>query len=292
MFEKVAIIGPGLIGGSMGLGLRSRGLAQTVVGIGRRRESLDKALEIGAIDTASLDPKTGVQDADLVVLATPISTFADLTAQVADSLRAGALFTDVASTKVEVVEVISSALHSRPDVSYIPTHPMAGSEQRGPEAAKADLFAGAICIVTPLTDTFPESKSCIAGMWRALGAKVVSMTPQAHDRAVARISHMPHLAAAALMAVMDEADARLCGKGLLDTTRVASGSPSIWTDICRANREHIRASVTEYIGLLQKMVDALDNGNMARLNEILETAKSKRDRLARDRQVVEPPREQ
>jgi len=284
MFDKVAVVGPGLIGASMGMALRKRGLAGTVVGIGRRQESLDRALGVGAIDKATLDPAQGVKSADLVVLATPIGALPEVMAQICDALDAEAVLTDVASSKVKVVETISSALRSRPDVAYIPTHPMAGSEQSGPLAASADLFEGAVCIITPLTNTFPESKSLITHMWNALGARVVSMTPQAHDRAVARISHMPHLAAAAILAVLDEPEMALCGKGLLDTTRVASGSPELWLDICKTNREDIRDSLNDYINALKQIADGLDKGNLGPLRALLEAAKQKRDRLLEKRQ--------
>ncbi|MHC4481347.1 MAG: prephenate dehydrogenase [Planctomycetota bacterium] len=287
MFENVAIIGPGLIGGSIGMALRRQGLARTVVGIGRRRESLDKAHEVGAIDRATLDPQAGVAAADLVVLATPIGTFAELMAQVAPALKPEALLIDVASSKVKVVEVISSALRQRPDVAYIPTHPMAGSEQRGPAAADPDLFEGAICIVTPLPNTFPDTKSQVTHMWQALGATVVSMTPQAHDRAVARISHVPHLAAAALMALVHSPQMRLCGKGLLDTTRVASGDPDLWMDICKSNREDIREALVEYVNLLQEMAEGLAHGNLARLRTILKEAKERRDGLVESHRAVQ-----
>lgn len=289
MFRKVAIAGPGLIGGSMGMALRKRGLAETVVGIGHRQQSLDKALSVGAIDRAALDPAQGVEGADLVVLATPIGPFPELMAKMAGAISPEAILTDVASSKVRVVEIVSSALQERPDVAYIPTHPMAGSEQSGPLAASADLFEGSICIITPLTNTFPESKSLITRMWAALGARVVSMTPQAHDRAVARMSHMPHLVAAAILAALDEADMSLCGKGLLDTTRVASGSPELWMDICRTNRENVRDALTDYINLLKEVADGLGEGDLGPLRAVLEAAKQKRDRLLAKREAPDRP---
>jgi len=286
MFDKVAIVGPGLIGASMGMALRRRGLARRVVGIGRRQESLDRALSVGAIDKATMDPAKGVQGADLVVLATPIGALSDVMSQVGEALEAEVILTDVTSSKVKVIETISSALRSRPDVAYIPTHPMAGSEQSGPLAASAELFEGAICIITPLTNTFPDSKRLITQMWNALGARVVSMTPQAHDRAVARISHMPHLAAAAMLAVLKEADMSLCGKGLLDTTRVAGGSPDLWLDICKTNREDIRDSLNDYIRVLKRVAEDLDGGNLGPLRTMLVDAKQKRDRLVEKRQSL------
>ncbi len=283
MFKKVAIIGPGLIGASMGLAMRERGLTDSVVGIGRRKVSLDKARAVGAIDKSTLDVTKGLKDADLVVLATPIGAFETLAPAIAESIRSEALLTDVASSKVKVIETVTSALRRRPDIAYIPTHPMAGSEQTGPDAARADLFEGATCIITPLTNTFPESKGSIVRLWKALGSEVVSMTPQIHDRLVARISHVPHLAAAALIAAVEGDDARLCGRGLLDTTRVASGSPDLWMDICKSNRTEVRRALADYIALLQQLESGLEDGDLGRVRAILESAKEKRDHLVHER---------
>ncbi|MGD2175935.1 MAG: prephenate dehydrogenase/arogenate dehydrogenase family protein [Candidatus Brocadiaceae bacterium] len=277
MFRKVAIIGPGLIGGSMGIALRQKELAELVVGIGRREESLQRAVGVGAVDETTLDVREGVHGADLVVLATPADEFQQLAAAAAPALKPRAIVTDVASTKVKVIETISATLRERPEVAYIPTHPMAGSEHSGPLAARGDLFQGAVCIITPLTNTFPETKSAIVRMWESLGAHTVSMTPQAHDRLVARISHTPHLAAAALMALTEDDEARLGGGGLRDTTRVASGDPDLWVGICRANRGEVHAALRDYIAILEEVAASLRNGDLGYLKDFLQKAKRKRD---------------
>jgi prephenate dehydrogenase len=286
MFDKVAIVGPGLIGASIGMALRRNGLARWVVGIGRRMVSLDKALEVGAVDHVTLDMKAGVQDVELVILATPIGSLEELACRAAPLLRPETVITDVASTKVKVIEAVTSALRGRPDVAYIPTHPMAGSERSGPLAASPTLFSGSVCIITPLTNTLPDAKSRITRMWNALGARAVSMSPQSHDALVARISHLPHLAAAALLAVVDGPDTEFCGKGLIDTTRVASGSPALWIDICKTNREQIRAAIADYVSKLQDIADSLEFGHLGRLRAMLEDSKSKRDRLLSARQAA------
>jgi prephenate dehydrogenase len=280
VFKRVTIIGPGLIGGSMGMALRAHKLAGQVVGVGRRKESLDKALKVGAIDKATLDLKEGVHGSELVVLATPIGTLADLVPQLPTMLDPEALVTDVASAKVRVIEVIASALRFRPDVSYIPSHPMAGSEKSGPLAGSPDLFEGAVCILTPMTNTFPESKGRITQMWRSLGARVVSMTPQSHDRLVARISHVPHLAAAALLSYLEDGEMTLSGGGLRDTTRIAGGDPDLWIDICRDNRDEVRAALEAYAAVIGRMADALRSGDLAPVRDVLQTARDKRQRLA------------
>ena len=291
MFKKVTIIGPGLIGASIGMALRTRKLAAQVVGVGRRKASLDNALKVGALDKATLDLKEGVQKAELVVLATPISTIVEMVPRLPEMLDAEALLTDVASAKVRVIEVVSSAMRFRPDVSYIPSHPMAGSEKSGALAARADLFVGAVCILTPLTNTFPESKGRIVQMWRELGARVVSMTPQAHDRLVARISHVPHLAAAALLANLEESELPLCGGGLKDTTRIAGGDADLWLDICRENREEVRAALEAYIALLRKTADSLRTSDLGPLRDLLRNARNKRDKLLGAAEGPRPPRQ-
>jgi prephenate dehydrogenase len=291
VFKKVTIIGPGLIGASIGMALRTRKLAAQVVGVGRRKASLDNALKVGALDKATLDLKEGVQKAELVVLATPISTIVEMVPRLPEMLDAEALLTDVASAKVRVIEVVSSAMRFRPDVSYIPSHPMAGSEKSGALAASADLFVGAVCILTPLTNTFPESKGRITQMWRELGARVVSMTPQAHDRLVARISHVPHLAAAALLANLEESEMALCGAGLKDTTRIAGGDADLWLDICRENREEVRAALEAYIALLRKTADSLRTSDLGPLRDLLQNARDKRDKLLGAAEGPRPPRQ-
>jgi len=280
MFQTAVIVGPGLIGGSMGMAMRQRRLAARVVGVGRRQESLARALQVGALDEATLDLEEAVSEADLVVLATPIAAIEELAARLADCLPEAALLTDVASSKASVIETVLAAFHGRPDLAYLPSHPMAGSEQSGPLAASADLFEGSVCILTPLTTTTPEDKRTLTALWNALGARVVSMSPQAHDRLVARISHLPHLAAAALMMAVQERDMPLCGGGLRDTTRVAAGSPSMWTDICRANTAQIHQALTEYIGVLTEMAEALEAGRMDAVERMLTAAKKRRDSLA------------
>jgi prephenate dehydrogenase len=280
MFDKVAIIGPGLIGGSMGMALRRRKLAGHVVGIGRRRVSLDAATKVGAIDSSTLDMSQGLSGADLVVLATPIGTFDRLAGPVAAALSPGAVLTEVASSKVQVIRTLQEALEPRSDVQLVPTHPMAGSEQSGPLAADEALFEGSVCIVTPLPEEIGDAHRRVRELWQALGATVVDMTPSEHDRLVARISHVPHLAASALMHTVDEETMHYCGGGLRDTTRIAASSPDLWMDIYRSNRQEIRAAMREYIDTLQEMIRALNEDDMDALRRQLGAAKSYRDELA------------
>jgi len=279
LFDTVAIIGPGLVGGSMGIAIRRRKLAQKVVGIGRRRVSLDRAMAAGACDETTLEPAEGVRGADLAVLATPIRAFGQLAPIIASSMKPGAILTDVASSKGSVIELLCSALSASEGISYVPTHPMAGSERRGPAAADEALFEGSICIFTPLPGTGREPIEHMRKLWEGLGARVELMSPSEHDRLVARISHMPHLAAASMVAALDEESLFFSGGGLIDTTRVASSDPDLWADICKSNAEHISSALRDLIEMLQDIQGLVSEGNVDGLRDILREAKRKRDDL-------------
>ena len=284
IFDTVAIIGPGLVGGSLGKALRTRGLVKRVVGIGRREKSLREAIEVGAVDEMTLEICDGVRDADLVVLATPISVFGRLMGDVAASMKQGAMLTDVASTKKRVAEMITTALDGRPDVVYIPTHPMAGSERRSARNADANLFEASVCIFTPLPDTPAPELERLQALWQRMGATVHLMDLAEHDRLVARVSHLPHLAVAALLGIMSPEEGDLAGSGLIDTTRVASGDPALWRDICESNAEAIESSVEAYVEVIERIRALIASGDFGGLEELLHEAKRKRDDLVRKRQ--------
>jgi len=280
LFDIVAVVGPGLVGGSLGMAVRQRSLARLVVGVGRRRSSLRTAMDVGAVDRTTLDLAEGVSQADLVVLATPISAIGQLMPVVAASVKRGAVLTDVASTKQQVIGMVLGALKDRPDVAYVPAHPMAGSEKRGAAHAQAGLFERRVCILTPLPDAPREHTDRVRALWEAVGAVVHEMTPAEHDRLVARVSHLPHLAAAALVALLDAAEGRLAGQGLLDTTRIASGEPSLWRDICASNAPAVGAALDSYIRTLQGVRSMLAGGDRESLEAFLREAKRKRDELS------------
>lgn len=277
LFERVTIVGVGLIGGSLGLAMRENGLARRVVGVGRRQSSLDLALKIGAIDEAFLEPSAGVKGADLVVLCTAVSLIRDLGLRVAPALKPGAILTDVGSTKTEIVASLEAGVPA--GVSFVGAHPIAGSEKRGVDAAAAGLFAGATCVVTPTRRTDVIAAKKIADLWAAVGARVVTLSPEAHDAVLARTSHLPHVAAAALMAALQKSDAPFAGTGLRDTTRIASGDVDIWCDICLTNRDAILAALGAFSDELAAFRRAIDSGDRAKLAELLAAAKQKRDAL-------------
>ncbi len=274
-FRTVAIVGVGLLGGSLGLALRKRGLARRVVGVGRRPSVLDRAVALGAIDEGTLDLAVGVSDAELTVLATPVGAMAELARAAKASLPKGSILTDVGSTKGrlahEIEEIAGDALR------YVGSHPMAGSEKHGVEEASAELFEGALCFITPTAHTDPRALGLVADLWQAVGARVRMISPLDHDRLVAGASHLPHLVAAALVNAT-AAEALTCvGPGFRDTTRVASGDPRMWVDVCLQNRERILEALRQFDREVHVLRDILGRGAEADLLAWLESAKAVRD---------------
>lgn len=277
-WDTVAIVGVGLIGGSIGLAIRERGLAKQVVGIGRSQASLRAARRRGAVTRTTLDLNGGVARAALVVVCTPVGRIASDVLASARACPTGTLITDAGSTKGNIVAKLDGQI---PDsVDFVGSHPLAGSEKSGPAAASGDLFIGRTAIITPTPKTRREAIEATARFWVALGANVVRMSPAEHDRAVAAISHLPHLVASALAAATPDADLRLAASGWLDTTRVAAGDPELWQQIFDANRPGVLTALERYEKVLSSLRRALERGDAKGLHEILTQAKCKRDALA------------
>ena len=278
-FRTVAIVGVGLIGGSVGLALRRRQLARRLIGIGHRQSSLDHALELGAVDEATLDIEAGVAEADLIVLATPVGVMAQLAQRARGSIARGSLVTDVGSTKAELVraldEIADGSFH------YVGAHPMAGSEKHGVGEADPELFGGALCFLTPTTRTAPRALEVVTELWQALGARVRITGPAAHDRFVAFASHLPHLVAATLVNVTPPDAMECVSTGFLDTTRVASGSPRMWADVCLQNRSRILEALRSLGREVEMLRDVLERGAESELLAWLEAAKAVRDHHVR-----------
>jgi len=278
-FRKVAIVGVGLIGGSLGMAMRKRALARRVVGIGRRQSSLERALALGAIDEATLDIRAGVADAELTILATPVGKMVRLAGAAKPSLSRGSLLTDVGSTKARLVRELEQLAGDA--FRYVGSHPMAGSEKRGVQEASGDLFDGALCFLTPTARTERRALEALTELWQALGARVRITDPAEHDRVVAYASHLPHLVAAALVNVTTP-DAMTCvGAGFRDTTRVASGAPRLWADVCLQNRERILEAVENFASEVRTLRDILARGAEPDLLAWLESAKAIRDHHTR-----------
>ena len=275
--KNVAIIGVGLIGGSIGLALRQRGLAEHVTGIGRRQVSLRVARRIGAVDTTTTDLAKGVAAADLIVVCSPVGLIAEHALEAARHCPLGTLITDAGSTKATLVAALDGTLPR--ECRFLGSHPLAGSEKTGPGYASAELFEGRVALITPTKNTRAEDFDVVEQFWQALGSVVVQMSPEEHDKALAITSHLPHLAAAALAATLPERLFRLTGAGLLDTTRIAAGDPALWTQIFLHNRENVLAALDEYGHQLAVLRDALRAAEPATIERLLTAAKKKRDAL-------------
>ena len=273
----MTVVGVGLLGGSLGLALKAADEGVRIVGVGRRQSSLDRALASGAVDQATLDTAEGVQGADLVVLATPLAAYEHHLAAMADVLSPGALVTDVGSTKQVAVALAESVLGR--GGPFVGSHPMAGGERRGVEYARADLFANAVCIVTPTRHAPPGRVRRLERLWKMLGGLTVRMSPAAHDRAIARVSHLPHVLAALIVMGQRSADLALTGPGFLDTTRIASGDPAMWREILMTNRKAVLDAIDAADEHLTHLRDLVELGDGPGLEQFLGAAKRRRDRI-------------
>ncbi|MFN3467955.1 MAG: prephenate dehydrogenase [Candidatus Brocadiales bacterium] len=279
----VSIVGPGLIGGSIGLGLKARNLARRVVGVGHRDASLKKALEMRAIDHATKDLGEGVRDADIVILCTSVKLIPEIAKKIMPWMKVGSILTDVGSTKgciVKKIRALSRGSRNIPDrgVKFIGGHPLAGSEQRGIAAARPDLFQGATCILTPV-DRNAQARDTVKGMWEALGAEVRFLSPEEHDLIIAFISHLPQLVATCLVNTLRPGQLAFTARGFKDLTRIASSDPSLWQDILLQNREALLEAITDFqneIVLIKKILLGKDS---KRLFARLKRAKTRRDSL-------------
>ncbi len=270
----VAIVGVGLIGGSIGLALRRRKLARHVVGIGRRAASLRQAKQVGACDLTTTDLARGVTDAEVVVVCTPVAQIA-AHVRAAVAARPQALVTDAGSTKGQIVAELSAALPA--NTRFVGSHPLAGSEKRGPGEADATLLEGRTVVVTPTPRTSPRDLNAVRSFWKSLGAKVATMSPAEHDAALAATSHLPHAVAAALAAVTPVEALPLAASGWRDTTRVAAGEAELWRQIFSQNRQELMGALRRMQGQLAKFHDALASGDESAVLALLEEAKSRRD---------------
>lgn len=286
--RRLAILGLGLIGGSFAAALKQRGTVQEVVGWGRREASLRHGRELGVIDDYSLDLAAAVAGADLVVIATPTRTtecvLADLAPILLQPAQAHTLVTDVASVKGNVVAAATRVL-GKALPRFVPGHPIAGSEQSGVGAARADLFVDHRVILTPTAETAPAATRRVEELWRHVGAEVIEMSVSEHDAVLAATSHLPHLLAYSLVASLaasprGEAIFRYAAGGFRDFTRIASSDPTMWHDIALANREALLAALDEFNVHLDGLRAAVDRADSAQIMSVFERAKLARDRFA------------
>jgi prephenate dehydrogenase len=278
-WECVAIVGVGLIGGSIGLALRQRGLARRIVGIGRRRSRLHKAKQRGAITDTTTQFGRGVIDAELVIVCTPVERVVDHVCQVAEACREGTLITDAGSTKEQIVTGVERRLddEAKRRVAFVGSHPMAGSQLSGVQHARADLFVDRVAIVTPSRRTRDADRESVEDFWRSLGARVHRCSPRSHDKAVAAVSHLPHVVAAALAAATPTEDLPLAGSGWQDTTRIAAADVDLWRQILNDNRSHVLKSLDKFAKVLSAFRQALHQDDQAKLVKLLAAGKHHRD---------------
>ena len=286
-FKQVAIIGVGLIGGSLGMILRRKALADHVVGIGRRVENLKTAVALGAIDRYVDDPQEGVRGADLVVLATPVDTYERHLQEWAHCLAPGSIVSDVGSVKGTLVERSEAAMPA--GVHFVGAHPIAGKEKTGVVAGSDQLFKGARCILTPTKRTDATALERVKQLWEETGSIMLTMDPHLHDQILGAVSHLPHVAAFALMNALSELRdqalpaldlAAHSGGGLRDTTRIAASSPEMWRDIFLWNRDNVVLYIDRYTRALEELKHLIAAGDGAGIEKALERAKGERGRLA------------
>jgi len=259
------------------MAVKTAAIPGVVVGYGHRKSSLDRALEMGAIDESAATLADAVRGADLVILCTPVGLFQPILTEIAPVLASGAIVTDVGSTKRSVVESAETILPS--SVHFVGSHPMAGSEKRGVEYARADLFQGARCILTPTRKTDPVALEKVDQFWQRLGMRTERMTPDEHDKRICDVSHLPHAVAAALVAMQSDEALPLAGKGFLDTTRIAGGDGALWRDILVDNRDNLIDGLTRFRGTLDELIRLLEPGQREALAKWLDAAAERRAKL-------------
>jgi prephenate dehydrogenase len=279
-FSQISILGVGLLGGSIGLAMRKVQPDCRIIGYGHRQGTLDRAVQMRAIDRGFTDPAAAIAGSDLVILCTPVGAFENLLKQIAPALAEGCIVTDVGSTKRSVVELAEKILP--PDVHFVGSHPMAGSEKRGVEYARGDLFRDATCILTPTLRTSHAASKKIATFWESLGMNIYKLSPEDHDRILADVSHLPHLLAAAIVAIQPPESQELRGKGFLDATRIATGDASLWRDILIDNSGNLRDSIGRFQKELQKVLTMLEAGDGEGLRKWLNEAAEMREQFRKE----------
>jgi prephenate dehydrogenase len=274
-FEAIAIVGVGLIGGSIALAAKERRISSLILGVGRDNQRLGQAGIQGIIDVGYTDLNEAAEQADLIIFCTPVDRIVAGVREAAQACQPGTIITDVGSVKGPICRELASGLPA--GVEFVGSHPLAGSEKQGFENAKRYLFENRVCVVTPAEHSSRLAVERVEEFWQGLGARTVEMTPAAHDKALACTSHLPHLAAAALARTLTRDEYPLTATGFRDTTRVASGDPDLWTGILLANREAILAGLRRYDQTLDKFRQALEQNDSTSLKELLAAAKLARE---------------
>ncbi|HNE42265.1 MAG: prephenate dehydrogenase/arogenate dehydrogenase family protein [Azonexus sp.] len=279
-FGKIVIFGTGLIGGSFALALKEAGAVEEVVGFGRTPATLKLAQELGVIDRAGINPAHEVGDADIVLVATPVAQMPEIFERIVPYLGPDTIITDGGSTKGDVVAAARAALKGHIG-KFVPAHPIAGAENSGPGAARADLYRGKKVVVTPLPENNDERLDRVKRAWALCGADIHELTPEMHDRVFAAVSHLPHLLSFALvheLAKREDADLffTFAASGYRDFTRIAASHPEMWRDICLANRDALVAELDGYMAGLARLRIALEQCDGASLEVVFDNARRAR----------------
>jgi len=281
--NKLAVVGVGLIGGSLSLALKEAGAVGHVVGIGRGLPNLETALRLGVVDSFTQDVVEGVKDADVIFLATPVQALGPVAEQAMPHLKPGAIITDGGSVKQAVIDAIEP--HLRDDIHFVPGHPIAGTENSGAEAAFPSLYRERRCILTPTDQTNGQALELISRMWQVVGSQVVVMDVEKHDRVLAAISHLPHMVAYALVNAVGAYDRynenilEYSAGGFRDFTRIASSDPTMWRDIALTNREALVEMMQQFETFFAELKEDVAIGSGERLYEFFRRSKQSRDEI-------------
>ena len=284
LFHKMVVAGVGLIGASLALAARERGLVEEIVGYGRSEKNLRFARDKKMIDSYFSQPWEIPEDTDFLVLGTPVQATVPLMEDFMGRLRTGCIISDVGSVKAEIVRGMEKLLP--PTLPFVGAHPIAGGEQWGAEPARADLFIGQRCILTPTKKTDPAALEKVSTLWKKVGAKVEELDADTHDKILGLVSHLPHVLAYGLVNFMNRARVNstevieYCGGGFKDFTRIASSRPELWRDICLLNREAVSGGLADYIKELEKLKRLVDEGKGPELEREFALANEARRRLS------------
>ncbi len=275
--RQITVIGLGLLGGSISLAALRTFPGIKTVGFTHRPSTRRKAKRLAVASEVSADIKASVANADIVILATPISTFEEIFSQISSTLPKGCIVTDVGSTKLLVHRWAEKKLPKT--VHYVGSHPIAGSEQRGVEVARDDLFDKALCILTTTPKTNRSAVQALKKFWSALGCCVKLMSPADHDRILSNVSHLPHITAVSLVNASNSDDLKYAGKGFIDTSRIASSPANIWVDVLLTNDKNIINGIDRITAELGKLKKAIKSGNKKQIEALLKAARDKRAAL-------------
>ncbi len=279
-FNKITIIGVGLIGASLALALKKNRLCNYIIGYGRTENNLRRAKGKKIIDSFRLDLNEACADSDLIVFSSPVGSFVNTAKKISGSLKSGAIVTDVGSIKGKMVKEVESLMPE--GVNFVGAHPIAGSEKTGIDTASAGLFSGARCILTPTEKTDKSSFRKIFGLWKKIGASVIVMSPAEHDIVYGAVSHFPHVAAYTIMntvAGVNKSYLKFAGQGFKDTTRIASSSPDLWRDICLMNRKNIIEFINEFRKNLSELSGHLKRQDADAIHKLFKKAKALRENV-------------